>query len=840
MDATTVEKAREQIAAYLQQIRPQPLYPIEVEMGLPNLMGNRLVLVPQSLFPIEVKSCEAARQLLAASGDIQVWAVVESVRRTVGDLLSDVNWFLRPLRTALLRKKLPFTEEAILAIVDALLQGPRLYPIEVGIAGLVGAVERFVAAHGLSEALRQRLERLGPYLAANSYAEYHKAAERVGRLLEMDDGSPTLIVWRTDEAWVEHLRRVLEGSDAASREHWQPLLLHCQSATVSKPSQKWLKQATALLAPIGNDPFVRIVTGVLQQLGKSARTAPQRVSGLGGPTDLTLIHDVHSDLLRGLIWCTSLATDETLTAAVGAAADACFHKIPWIGARSPKIGNACLFALSQQTATQAVAELSRLKTRVKTASARKQLGKSLDAAAERAGMSAEELEEVAVPTLGLTGVGALVRQLGDVTVHLRIGAEGKAELTWEPAGKKAQASVPSSLKEAFADDIKALKKTAKEIDKLLPAQRLRLERLFLQQAGWTLDDFRSRYLDHPLVGTLARRLIWRFEDAGRVVDGIWSQGRLVDPEDKPLDGLGQQTRVRLWHPSDASAPEVLAWRNWLEVHAVRQPFKQAHREIYLLTDAERATAVYSNRFAAHILRQHQFAALCQQRGWRYRLQGHFDSANTPTLELPRWDLRVEFWVEAVETQTSELQIYLYLSADQVRFCRIGNPLPLRLEEVPPLVFSEVMRDVDLFVGVCSVGNDPHWRDGGPGGHFRQYWEDYAFGDLSATAQTRREVLERLGPRLKIADRCSFLDRFLVVRGDLRTYKIHLGSGNILMSPNDQYLCIVPQRGAAAAGNNRIFLPFEGDNMLSIILSKAFLLAEDSKITDASIVRQIQK
>ena len=43
-----------------------------------------------------------------------------------------------------------------------------------------------------------------------------------------------------------------------------------------------------------------------------------------------------------------------------------------------------------------------------------------------------------------------------------------------------------------------------------------------------------------------------------------------------------------------------------------QPIKQAHREIYLLTDAERQTQSYSNRFAAHILRQHQFTALCQQ------------------------------------------------------------------------------------------------------------------------------------------------------------------------------------------------------------------------------------
>ena len=63
-----------------------------------------------------------------------------------------------------------------------------------------------------------------------------------------------------------------------------------------------------------------------------------------------------------------------------------------------------------------------------------------------------------------------------------------------------------------------------------------------------------------------------------------------------------------------------AWRHWLEGHAVTQPFKQAHREVYLLTDAERQTHTYSNRFAAHILHQHQLAALCRARGWRYTLR----------------------------------------------------------------------------------------------------------------------------------------------------------------------------------------------------------------------------
>ena len=95
------------------------------------------------------------------------------------------------------------------------------------------------------------------------------------------------------------------------------------------------------------------------------------------------------------------------------------------------------------------------------------------------------------------------------------------------------------------------------------------------------------------------------------------------------------------------------------------------------------------------------------------------------------------------------------------------------------------------------------------------------------------------PRLKIADRCSFTDRFLVVRGQKRTYKIHLGSGNILMEPNDEYLCIVPDSRARAKPDD-LFLPFEGDGTLSIIISKALLLADDTKIKDPTITRQIDR
>jgi hypothetical protein len=58
-----------------------------------------------------------------------------------------------------------------------------------------------------------------------------------------------------------------------------------------------------------------------------------------------------------------------------------------------------------------------------------------------------------------------------------------------------------------------------------------------------------------------------------------------------------------------------------------------------------------------------------------------------------------------------------------------------------------------------------------------------------------------------------------------------------MEPNDQYLCIVEAR---KAHGQRVWLPFEGDQTLSLILSKAFMLVDDDTIKDPSIKSQIRQ
>jgi hypothetical protein len=207
---------------------------------------------------------------------------------------------------------------------------------------------------------------------------------------------------------------------------------------------------------------------------------------------------------------------------------------------------------------------------------------------------------------------------------------------------------------------------------MLPAQRERLDTLFLVPRSWPLPVWRERYLDHPLIGTLARRLIWTFQTEGTAADGIWFDGRLVWVDGEPVH-LKEETTVALWHPIGRPVEEVVGWRTRLEQREVVQPFKQAHREVYLLTEAERQTRVYSNRFAGHVLRQHQFHALCGARGWKDQLRLNVDADYGPAYRvLPGWNLRAEYWVEGADRETNQAGVFLRLATDQVRFYALGG------------------------------------------------------------------------------------------------------------------------------------------------------------------------
>jgi Domain of unknown function (DUF4132) len=775
----------------------------EVLSDLRNqLVGNR------HLFMAEADGIRDSA--LARLKDAPAQAAVEFALSGLRLVRQEQSWFSQVLNQVVggvLRRKLSFREDQVVEMIELVSVPHSSFPFK----GILKAAESLPMTPRLAKSLGQLRPCITEFLGGS---EMRDIQARIDVLLNGPAPDTTLEV---QGAWSQIVFE--EISRSPQRSSWERIFFHTAELKSSEAPKKWRSAAQLLVQELGASIFLEEATRWLALGPSPNRSGVQISSG-------------EAELQKGFLWFLADQSDERLPRLLANFAEGALKKIPMLGAVSQKVGNACVNVLAELPGLEPVSQLSRLAQRIKYDTAQRLIEAALTRAAERAGVSREQLEEMSASDCGLSADGALTLSFGDYTAQVSIEETTSAVVRWTDKEGKVLKSVPSYVKEHHAEEWKELQRNVKDMEKQLSAHRSRVERLLLTQRALSIETLHNCYLHHPLLADMSRRLIWQFESGL----GIWHKGRVISDTEREIDLTSQQT-ARLWHPVFSDVNTIFHWRCWLEDHGICQPFKQAHREVYLLTDAERQTRIYSNRFAAHILRQHLFAALCEQRGWEYRVMGQWDSHNTPTLELPQFGLCAQYDVDFPqdESEVSSHMVYLLIRTGAARFVN-GVNVPQELGSIPPAVFSEVMRDLDLFTAVASIGSDPAWGQRQPV-PFRAYWDTFSFGELTEMASNRGNLLERIIPRLSIKERCTIDGRFLVVQGDRATYRIHLGSGNVLMEPGSRYLCIV--EGAATKAKPRnLPLPFEGDHKLSLILSKAFLLADDRKIKDETILRQL--
>ncbi|GGO25123.1 DUF4132 domain-containing protein [Micromonospora parathelypteridis] len=600
------------------------------------------------------------------------------------------------------------------------------------------------------------------------------------------------------------------------------VLAHC--AALEKPAApaKWQRRLDELLATTPGGAQV-------------VRSALEAFAAYGRP-----LHDDSDRLVRGLVWALSRQPDEPATdllARVTAAAVAA----PRQSSGSPHAQRTAVAAvqlLASREGEVPVRTLARLAVTVRNKALQNRIQTALTRIGALRGWSLSEVMELAIDDHGLGLDGRLCRPVGPYEATVDVLGE-KAHLTFARDGVPLK-GIPAQVKQAYGEDLKQLRDLVKRVGVTLAAERQRVEGLLSEERTWSYPEWSSRLLAHPITGAYGRRLLWETSTDGQT----WTAGLpRRDGDGWMIAGLDGQVisgdRVRLWHPARSSTSEVLAWREHVVAAGLAQPFKQAFREVYLVTPAEEGTHVYSNRFAAHILRYRQANALMRARGWQAGYlgtwDGGYDSEATKLFGGGAW--RASFHHQLVDNPDPHSYDVEYCSTDQVRFARRDGATwqEASVVDVPPLVFTEAMRDVDLFVGVTSIATDPQWADRGED-RLHTYWHSTVTAALTPSAEVRRDALARLLPRTNIADRVDLFDRYLHVRGNVRTYRIHLGSGNVMMEPDDSYLCIVPARDRTG----RLHLPFDDDPMLSTILSKAMMLAADDTITDTTVLRQLSR
>ena len=390
--------------------------------------------------------------------------------------------------------------------------------------------------------------------------------------------------------------------------------------------------------------------------------------------------------------------------------------------------------------------------------------------------------------------------LDDTTIRLVIDDQGKAELE-VTKGDKTLKSVPDKYKKS--KEVEALKEGKTYLTKQYSRTRLSLEQAMLSQTLFTVAEL-HRIMEHPVVRAMLSKLV--LFNPETQASGFWQDGKLLSAEGT-LTPLKADDKLLIAHPSHLFyAVQWDLYQKYLFDKELKQPFKQVFRELYIPTKDELETSNRSERYQGHQVQPQKTVALLRGRGWTVNYEEglqrvyHKEGFRATIYAAADW-----YTPSDVEAPTLEYVVFYSL--------KDGKEVPMK--EINPVIFSEVMRDVDLVVSVAHVGGvDP---------------------EASHSTMQMRAALARESARLFKLTNVEVKERHILIKGKLGEYSIHLGSG--MVSQGGLQLSIL---AVQSQHRGRVFLPFVDDDPKSAeIISKMRLLAEDDKIKDPTILRQIK-
>jgi hypothetical protein len=565
--------------------------------------------------------------------------------------------------------------------------------VALPLEGLVKWVEHRQASNPLSIRLLTCLRTHHPRISKRATDKSHRSLmHRMAVALGLVSSD---VIPVPKDAWTAKALAWRDSLPDQNKEAWEALLKLASAQKSSTPSKSYLKNAAELVAALPQ--FSMIMRDILEALG---RDGPVGVTWRGYPSSIkNLLDDDYTDLLRPLIWLCSPYPE--LTDSLRDAAARCSTKIKNIGPLCAKIAAACAETLSRQAVDAATPSLSNLQSAVKHKSTQKALAKAMITVADKAGSGWSELEEKHVPDHGFKQG----HRIGSFTAKLAWSHSGTPELLWHQEGAQPQKAVPIEVQRSHSDQLKETKLLFRDVKKTYRAQVLRLEKLMCEGRDLPYEIWQEHYFDHPIVGALTRRLFWRFgtELVYLAQNSAASDDRLA----MTLDGrsiVGSSgMNIHLWHPAELKCDENQQWQKWALTNRLIQPFQQALREVHRPADDLDATD--DHRYHKELLHQGAFAALCRERGWLYSFHGSPEQFS-PCIHYPRLNMRAVMNVS--EEPDPHGRAILWLQIADIKFYQADKIVPLRL--VPAVIYSEVMRDIGLFVSASKATKDSGWRD----------------------------------------------------------------------------------------------------------------------------------
>jgi hypothetical protein len=361
-------------------------------------------------------------------------------------------------------------------------------------------------------------------------------------------------------------------------------------------------------------------------------------------------------------------------------------------------------------------------------------------------------------------------------------------------------------KELAKDEYVAL---LKESVRQLREQKSRAKSIFEKAMVSRAPFFGSEiagFLSHPILRGMACALV--FASAGKLgfpeIDGSNIILRGINREAYAVDAAEE---FIIAHPHNfVNGKSWSKYQQYLYQNKITQPFKQVFREYYPATEDELFAVNVSRRYAGNQVQPQKTAALLKARGWTVDYNEglqrvwHKENIVAYVYALADW-----FSPSDIEAPTIET----------ISFTNAGTFELTPFSDIDPVVFSETMRDIDLAVSVAHAGGvDPEASQ--------------------STVEMRIAIARELLAMLSVGN-VTFKTAHAIINGGFGEYSVHMGSG-VTHKSGAGMIAVLPVHSQA---RGRIFLPFADDDPKTAeIMSKLLLLADDAKIKDPGILKQI--
>lgn len=394
--------------------------------------------------------------------------------------------------------------------------------------------------------------------------------------------------------------------------------------------------------------------------------------------------------------------------------------------------------------------------------------------------------------------------LEGVSISLNINEDGTAELQAVKDGKQLK-SIPAKLKKNAA--VVELDQHRKILRDQFSRSRKGLEEAMVRGDVFQVKEIQT-LSEHPVICKHIEKLIFIINSKTESKTGFYKQGELCDYAGNKFK-LKDSDGLRIAHCTDLHTFNV--WSNYQSYcfdHQLVQPFKQVFRELYVPTADELREDAISRRYAGHQVQPKQTLALLKTRGWKVDYEEglqkvyHKEGYQVKLYAMADW-----FSAADVEAPTLET----------IEFHDLTTYKNISFTSISPIIFSEVMRDIDLVVSVAHVGGvDP---------------------EASQSSIEMRGVLLQESMRLFKIENVEVKGSHVHIKGKLGNYSVHLGSAVVHQLPG-KYLSILPVH---SQHRGRIFLPFmDADPRTAEIIAKVLMLARDEQIQDPTVLEQIRR